>query len=85
LYDTPTAYNRQQETNTVADNPVADNPVADNRQTKKERITKEEIKNNKYISNEKINKKFSLFLEHRRQMKKPMTDIAIGQATEKVE
>jgi hypothetical protein len=85
LYDTPTAYNRQQETNTVAYNPVADNPVADNRQTKKERNTKKEIQNNKYISNEKINQKFSLFLEHRKQMKKPMTNIAICQATEKVE
>lgn len=85
MYDIPIAENRQQENETIAENPSAENPSAENRQTKKERNSKKEIVIKKYISNEKINLKFIDFLTHRQQMKKPMTEIAIGQAITKIE
>lgn len=84
LYESPCTDNRQQE-NPSTQNPVADNPVADNRQTNKKRNTKKEIQKKKYIDNEKIDEKFCLFLEHRRQMKKPMTEVAISQSLEKID
>lgn len=85
LFDNPIAENRQEE-KPVAENPHAQNPVAENRQTNKKRSTKKEI-NNKYIyiENSKINEKFLLFIEHRKQLKKPMTEIAIKQVVNKID
>lgn len=85
MYDDPIAENRQQENDTIAENPSAENPSAENRQTYKKRNTKKEIQKKKYIDNEKIDEKFCLFLEHRRQMKKPMTEVAISQSLEKID
>lgn len=43
LYETPVAYNRQEDQNPPAENPPAENPLAENRQTYKEESNKKEI------------------------------------------
>lgn len=83
LFDNPITYNRQAEKEPVAENPVAENPVAENRQTNKKRNTKKEIQINRYISNEAINNFIIEFIENRKQLKKPMTDLAITKLVNK--
>lgn len=78
LFDIPIAENRQQENETIAENPHAENPVAENRQTNKTISTKKEIQSNKvYIEDDFLNWKILEFIENRKQLKKPMTDLAI--------
>ncbi len=46
LYESPVAYNRQEEENPPAENPPAENPVAENRQINKEIPIKKELEKN---------------------------------------
>lgn len=84
LFDIPIAENRQQENETIAENPVAENPVAENRQTIKTISTKKEIQTKKiYIEDDFLNWKILEFIENRKQLKKPMTDLAITKLVNK--
>lgn len=85
LSDIPIAENRQQEIEAVAENPCAENPCAENRQTIKEIISKKETVNKKYIDDEFLNEKIIEFIENRKQLKKPMTPLAIEKVITKVE
>lgn len=70
---------------TTTENPSTEKPSTENPSTNKKRNTKKEVsKKETYINDEKINEKFLLFIEHRKQMKKPMTEIAIDQAKNKI-
>jgi type I restriction-modification system DNA methylase subunit len=70
------------------ENPTLENPTLENPTIYKKRITKKEKEkksNNIYVKNSFINEKILEFIENRKQLKKPMTDLAITKLINKIE
>lgn len=68
---------------TTPENPLPENPLPENPEIKKERNTKKEIQKNIYISNDFLNDLILEFIENRKQLKKPMTALAITKLVNK--
>lgn len=77
LYDTITENTERVNNETITENPLTENPSTENTETNKERNTNKEKSNKEiYFDDEKLNIIFLEFIEHRRQIKSPMTDLA---------
>ena len=65
--------------NPTLENPTLENPTLENPTLNKERNTKQEIQEKEiiYIDDTFINSKILEFIKNRKQLKKPMTDLAI--------
>lgn len=70
---------------TTPENPATENPATENPATNKTRNTKKEIQKKIYINNAAINNFILEFIENRKQLKKPMTDLAIKKLVNKCE
>lgn len=69
---------------TTTENPSTENPSTENTETKKERNSKKEtVKKIVYIEDDFLNWKILEFIENRKQLKKPMTDLAIQKMVNK--
>jgi len=85
LYDKPVTENpAREEEETVTDNPATENPSTENPETNKKRNTKKEISKQEYFEDHKLNDTYLEFIEHRKQLKAPMTELAITKSTNKL-
>lgn len=84
-FDTSSSVENPQwtEDETSVENPTQENPTQENPTYNKERDTKKEIQKKIYIDNEAINNFIIEFIENRKQLKKPMTDLAITKLVNK--
>lgn len=68
---------------TRPENPATENPATENPATNKTRNTKKEIQKKIYINNARVNDFIIEFIENRKQLKEPMTDLAITKLVNK--
>lgn len=76
LYEEPTIRENPQPA-TIGENPTSENPTSEKPETNKEGNTNKEISNKKYFEDHKLNITYLEFIEHRKQLKQPMTALAI--------